>query len=148
MHRTGAGRNSLKRTLKALLEAGLVGPNPGHGHPMRPEYVLTAAGKRVAPLCEGLLGTLRRFGIEEVALRKWSMPVVHAVGTYGGRFSQVLAGLPGVTPRALAMALKQLQSAGLLERRIVDDYPPAVTYRLTGRAGRLSPALDALSRAW
>jgi len=147
-HRTGAGRDSLKRTLKALGEAGLIGPNPGYGHPMRPEYLLTPAGKRVAPLCEGLVGTLRRLGIEAVALRKWSMPVVHAVGVHGGRFSRVLAGLPGITPRALALALKQLQSAGLLERRIGEDYPPGVTYRLTRRAGRLCPALDGLSRAW
>ena len=41
--RFGLSRNSLTRTLAYLREQGWVMPNPGHGHPLRPEYVLSDA---------------------------------------------------------------------------------------------------------
>ena len=39
--RLGIGRESLRRTLASLAEQDLVARNPGYGHPLRPEYVLT-----------------------------------------------------------------------------------------------------------
>ena len=50
MNRLGVGRESLRATLDALRELGLVQPTPGHGHPMRPEYLLTAAGRDFLPV--------------------------------------------------------------------------------------------------
>src|ERR671932_1580387 len=44
----GVGRESLRRTLDALIELGLVRRNPGYGHPLRPEYLLTRRGEAVA----------------------------------------------------------------------------------------------------
>ena len=75
----GMSRESLRRTLAALIESGLVGRNPGYGHPLRPEYVLTTRGERVAARGEPLVELLRERGLEEVGLKKWSMPVVHAL---------------------------------------------------------------------
>src|SRR5947207_13068422 len=40
-NRIGVTRDSLRRTLSALIDDGLVERNPGYGHPLRPEYVLT-----------------------------------------------------------------------------------------------------------
>ena len=53
-------RESLRRTLGALIDGGLVGRNPGYGHPLRPEYVLTSAGERIAGACRPLVEQLRR----------------------------------------------------------------------------------------
>jgi DNA-binding HxlR family transcriptional regulator len=39
--------------------------------------------------------------------------------------------VPGVTPRALTLALKDLQAAGLVERRVEDAYPPRAVYSAT-----------------
>jgi DNA-binding HxlR family transcriptional regulator len=141
-HRLGVTPDSLRRTLGALIHDGLVVRNPGYGHPLRPEYVLTDEGSRVAEVCDRLLATLN--GLEDVALRKWSMPVVHALGGGARRFSELRAALPGVSPRALALALKDLQGAGLVERTVTDDYPPASVYRLTRRARPLARILGAL----
>jgi DNA-binding HxlR family transcriptional regulator len=60
----GVSGESLRRTLVALLDDGLVARNPGHGHPLRPEYVLTAAGAEVAPRAGAVLDALR--GLEAV----------------------------------------------------------------------------------
>ena len=130
--RLGVGRGTLRRTLDSLLELGLVARNPGYGHPLRPEYVLTAKGNAVAERCAKLLAAAE----DDIVLRKWTLPVLVALER-AARFTQLRAELPGVTPRALALALKDLQAAGLAERRVEDVYPPIVVYRATTRGRRL-----------
>ncbi len=131
----GLSRESLRRTLAALIDGGLVGRNPGYGHPLRPEYVLTSSGERIAVACRPLVERLRRGDLEEVALKKWSMPVVYALAEGPRRFSELRDALESVSPRALTLALKDLEAAGLIDRRVTNDYPPATVYRLT-RSGR------------
>src|SRR3546814_10066312 len=48
IHRLGLSRDSLTRTLQAAAALGWVRRNPGHGHPLRPEYILTEAGSAAA----------------------------------------------------------------------------------------------------
>ena len=131
----GLSRESLRRTLAALIDGGLVRRNPGYGHPLRPEYVLTSSGERIAAACRPLVERLRAGGLEGVALKKWSMPVVYALGDGPMRFSELRDALEGISPRALTLALKDLEAAGLVDRRVTDDYPPSTVYRLT-RSGR------------
>jgi DNA-binding HxlR family transcriptional regulator len=131
-NRVGVGRESLRRTLSALIEGGLVMRNPGYGHPLRPEYVLTARGESVARRCASLLAA----NDDEILLRKWSLPVLAALEG-PAHFSELRAALPGVTPRSLALALKDLQAAGLVERRVEDAYPPTAVYAATPRAREL-----------
>lgn len=93
----------------------------------------------MAARCARLLDAL---GDErELALRKWSLPVLLAL-RHAHRFSELREELPGVTPRALALALKDLQAAGLVERRVDEaSYPPTVTYAATRAASPLQRAL-------
>jgi DNA-binding HxlR family transcriptional regulator len=136
----GVSRESLRRTLTALIELGLVGRNPGYGHPLRPEYVLTSRGDDVAQRCARLLAAVG--DDRELALRKWSLPVLIALRD-AGRFSELRQDLPGITPRALAMTLKDLQAAGLVERRVDEEaYPPTVIYAATRAARPLQRALS------
>ena len=134
----GVGRDSLRRTLDALIELGLVARNPGYGHPLRPEYVLTAEGRAVAGRCRRLVDLLD--GSADVALRKWSLPVLVALEA-PSRFSELRTRLPGVTARALAMALKDLRAAGFVERRLEDAYPPTAVYETTAAGRRLREPL-------
>ena len=142
----GLSRETLRQTLAALIGAGLVSRNPGYGHPLRPEYVLTEAGWPVAEACGPLIAALRRRDLEDVGLKKWSMPIVSALAEYPRRFSELRLDLAGISPRALTLALKDLESAGLVERRVTDDYPPASVYRLTRRARPLAELLEPLAR--
>ena len=74
------------------------------------------------------------------------MPVATALAAEERRrFSDLQHALPGVTGRALAFALKDLAKAGLVERTVLEDYPPATSYRLTARARRLRPILRRLA---
>jgi DNA-binding HxlR family transcriptional regulator len=147
-NRVGVGRESLRRTLSALIEGGLVMRNPGYGHPLRPEYVLTPRGLRVAPVCGDLLAGLRELGVEGAALKKWSLPVVLSLGGPGRRrFSALQERLRDITARALALALKDLTAAGLVDRAVTDGYPPASVYSLTRAGARLLPVLRRLESA-
>lgn len=144
-NRIGVGGESLRRSLAALIDGGLVMRNPGYGHPLRPEYVLSPRGERVAPVCADLLAGLRELGVEATALKKWSLPVVLALGGPGRRrFSELQERLREITARALALALKDLSAAGLVDRAVTDGYPPASVYSLTPAGARLLPVLRRL----
>jgi DNA-binding HxlR family transcriptional regulator len=145
MRRLDVGRESLQRTLDALIERGLVRRNPGYGHPLRPEYLLTERGRRVAPSCRLLLDSLRALDLESLGLNKWSVPVLVALGAgddaHPHRFSELRERLPGISPRALTLALKALTDAGVVDRTVLDTFPPAATYRLAQRGRALEPAV-------
>ena len=137
----GVSRDSLKRTLDALIEWRLVRRNPGHGHPLRPEYLLTKRGARLAPWCVRIMDVLRRLDLEDHGLRKWFLPVAIAIRAGHDRFADLKALLPGITSRALTLALKSLQQTRLVRRSVQDGYPPTTCYRLTARSEPLWPVL-------
>ena len=57
------------------------------------------------------------------------------------RFSELRGALPGVSPRALTLALKALADAGMVERTVLASYPPRTVYRLADRrAGSRRPS--------
>ena len=47
---TGASRTAFAQSLRHLIELGLLERNPGYGHPLRPEFRLTASGQQAAAL--------------------------------------------------------------------------------------------------
>jgi DNA-binding HxlR family transcriptional regulator len=138
VNRLGVGRASLERTLAALVELGLVRRNPGYGHPLRPEYLLTPQGEEAASRCARLLAAVD--GKADVLLRKWSLPVLVALRG-NRRFSGLRDALPAITARALALALKDLERAGLVTRRVEETYPPSTLYAATPEARRLQRIL-------
>lgn len=125
--RLGVAGESLRRTLAYLHEKGLVDRNPGYGHPLRPEYVLTPSGRALAPRAQRVVRAVA--GREHVGLKKWSLPVLAEL-TEPRRFSELRAALP-VTARALALALADLESAGLVRRSVTEDRPPQTRYEAT-----------------
>ncbi len=142
VNRLEISRDALGNTLRALAKAGWVGRNPGYGHPLRPEYILTRSGSRLGPSCVRVMQTLQRLGIERIGLRKWSLPIVYALTLGETRFSQLRAVWPDLTPRALTMTLKELQGAGVVQRFVADGYPPGTYYTLTARGKRLAASLN------
>lgn len=146
LHRLEVGRSTLKRTLDALIELGLVLPNPGHGHPMRPELILSPTGKVLGPASQKLMCALQKAELVELALRKWSMPVVHTVSAQARRYGELQHELPNSTPRALARTLKDLCHAQLIERSILGGYPPVPLYALSSRRPAITRSLGELAQ--
>ena len=70
---TGAGRSAFALSMDHLIEIGLVERNPGHGHPLRPEFRLTEAGARAAPLAKGIEGAAGR-AHHRLLRKSWTVP--------------------------------------------------------------------------
>jgi DNA-binding HxlR family transcriptional regulator len=134
--RLAVGRESLRRALDALIQLGYARPNTGYGHPLRPEYITTPAGRPAALVAARVIAA----GDPETLLRKWSVPVLAELGAKR-RFSELRAALPGVTPRALALALQDLERAGLVRREVLPTRPPSTLYRPTAAGRRVQRAL-------
>jgi DNA-binding HxlR family transcriptional regulator len=138
---TGASRSALAASLTALAEAGWLARNPGHGHPLRPEYVLTPAGEPVAAFCAQVMAGRARLGLEPGQLSRWSLPLVARLDGGKARFSALRDALRPVTPRALSLTLKQLLAVDLVDRALENDFPPIPIYALTERGRELAVAM-------
>ena len=137
----GLSRSMLNSSLSQLIEAGWLQRNPGHGHPLRPEYVLTDAGRPLATLAARVTAVRDDLGLPPDLLSRWALPAVRRLSEGPARFSTLRMALAPVTPRALSLALKQMQAAGLIDRALEESYPPIAIYSLTDRGERLSEAL-------
>lgn len=144
VNRLESNPGAVRQTLDTLIELDWVRPNPGYGHPMRPEYILTRRGQRLAPGCAALDDGIRALGVARTALRRWSMPVLYVVGESPRRFNEIARALGGVTDRALALTLRDMDAASLVVRQLIDARPLTSAYAATPEAGPLLPALDRL----
>lgn len=137
----------LRASLDALASLGLVTRNPGYGHPLRPEYIATARGGAVGIATQRLLVLLQGLDVEEIALRKWSLPVLAVIAAGESRYGAIQGALAGVTPRALAISLKDLVEARLIGREVQEGYPPVPVYRATRAGKRVARVLTAITKA-
>lgn len=140
LQRLGISRSMARRVVDQLVAFGWMAANPGHGHPLRPEYVLKAEGEATAAWCGEVMGARRRLGLEPADLGRWSLPVLHRLGPDWRRFSELEQALDPVTPRALSHALKQLIGHRLVARRLQESFPPTAIYGVTGRGSLLAKA--------
>jgi DNA-binding HxlR family transcriptional regulator len=134
----GLSHHSLTRCLAYLRECGWVIPNPGHGHPLRPEYLLSEAGRPVGALCERILESRERLGLSASDLPRWGLPLVAGLAPDWSRFGELQTRLAPVTPRALSQALQTMIGHDLVKRRLEDRFPPVALYGLTGRGQDLA----------
>jgi len=142
-HFFGASRPSLRATLADLRAQGVGRPNPGHGHPLRPEWLLTKRGAETAAHAARLLNAATRHGFRNAVLRKWPMPVARCLLDGPARFGDLRRRLE-VTPRALSQALDRLCAGDLARRRILDESPPGTEYALRRHARRLVAPLSSM----
>ena len=140
VQRLSISRDSLVRTLEHLKILDLAVKNPGYGHPLRPEYVLTPVGQLIGSSTIRLLDHIAHLGSTDVVLKKWSLPVMLGVHHGLDRFTDLLSALPDVTSRALSLAVRDLENVHLLERE-------GSTYRLTEQGSRLAELLELLTES-
>ena len=128
-NRLQTNADSLSRGLQFLSDTGFVRRNPGYGHPLRPEYVLTPLGQSVAPGCSTLAAAVDRLQLAETVYCKWSLPLLVTIRGGVVRFGNLREVL-GINPRALTQGLRRLDGARLLVQR--------TDYRLTTAGRRIA----------
>jgi len=140
-------RGSLSASLAVLIDLGLVYRNTGHGHPMRPEYLLADAGKELGAHCAALYDIIQRRKAADLAYRKWTLPLVAAIGDEVLRFNELKLELTDATPRAITLGLKSLVQERWATRTLIDDYPPAAGYQLGSTGQKILPCVEGLLTA-
>lgn len=77
---------------------------------------------------------------------RWTLLVVRELVLGAKRFTDLRAGLPGISADVLTQRLRELEAAGVVARRTLPLPAAAHIYELTDRGQGLEPALHALGR--
>lgn len=80
----------------------------------------------------------------ELLERRWQLSIIYAALSGAMRFNEFAQAVDGISPRMLAERLRDLESAGLVQRTVLPTSPPTVEYRLTERGRRLAPVIEAM----
>lgn len=139
-HAVDGNRDAVRAALDALIDAGIVARNSGYGHPLRPEYLLTARGKRLAPACVRYQRVAAHVDALGIAYMKWSAPALLAIRRGHCRFNAIQRALGTITPRSLTQGLRVLCDSELVIRTVEDAFPPRSAYALSGGGTRMANA--------
>jgi DNA-binding HxlR family transcriptional regulator len=82
----------------------------------------------------------------ELVGERWALLIVRDLTVRPRRYTDLLDGLPGIPTNVLATRLKELEQAGIVERRIAPPPQRGVVYALTAAGHDLEPAVLALGR--
>ena len=140
--KTGAGRTAFAQSLAHLVELGLVERTPGHGHPLRPEYRLTAAGQAAGALAGRINAATPLLGEAPLLRRVWTVPIL-AVSNQPRFFTDIKKALPPITDRALSKSLKDLERNDWLRRDIdAAVHPPRARYLAVNAGASIGTAVS------
>ena len=138
---TDASRSSLASSLNHLVQLGLLEKNPGHGHPLRPEFRLTHTGAAVAAMASRIVEIVPDEDAFAVIRRSWAVPIL-AVTESPKRFSIIKSGLGAITDRALSKSLCVLEEQAWLRREIdVSRRPSFPTYQAVNAGKKINQAI-------
>lgn len=76
--------------------------------------------------------------------RRWQLSIIYAALGGALRFNEFASTVQGISPRMLSERLRDLETAGLIERSVLPTSPPTVEYRLTPRGEQLRPLVEAM----
>jgi DNA-binding HxlR family transcriptional regulator len=77
---------------------------------------------------------------------KWTTQIVRDLLPGKKRYSELLAGLPAISPKILAQRLRLLEAQGLLTKTIYAEVPPRTEYQLTALGLRLKGVIKEMAR--
>ena len=138
---SNASRSSFASSLAHLVHLGLLEKNPGHGHPLRPEFRLTRTGITAAAMASRILEMVPDDDAFAIVRRSWVVPIL-AVTEAPKRFSIIKSGLGAITDRALSKSLYVLEEQDWLKREIdVSQRSPFPTYHAVNAGRKINQAI-------
>lgn len=89
--------------------------------------------------CNGVQTTLKVVG------GKWKPVILFLLSQRTMRFGELRKNIGGITQKMLTLELRQMESDGLVSRRVFPVVPPKVEYSLTAYGKSLDPILKSMS---
>lgn len=113
--------------------------NPGHGHPLRPEFRLTDQGRVVAARAT----KITELAADDALLRRtWTIPIL-ATTTRPRYFGEIKQSLGNITDRSLSKSLKSLEGHQWLDREVMTNiHPPRPVYHAKNIGKRIANAVS------
>ena len=87
----------------------------------------------------------------EIVGRRWSSGILLALARGAERFGDITGSVQNLSPRMLAVRLRELEHAGLVDRVVVPTMPVYVRYGLTSKGRDLLSSLQPIAgyaRRW
>ncbi|HMQ68357.1 MAG TPA: helix-turn-helix domain-containing protein [Ignavibacteria bacterium] len=78
---------------------------------------------------------------------KWKMPILWRLNRKVWRYGELRKDLGIITHKMLTEQLKELEKAGLIDRKVYPVVPPKVEYRITSKGKTIVPVIESL-REW
>ncbi|MFM7440532.1 MAG: winged helix-turn-helix transcriptional regulator [Snowella sp.] len=75
---------------------------------------------------------------------KWSILLLRELFDGDRRTNELLKALPGISSKTLTLRLRDLETHGLVERRVYAEIPPHVEYSLTDKGKQIQPVMAAM----
>lgn len=139
---SNASRSSFASSLDHLVQLGLLERNPGHGHPLRPEFRLTPKGKAIAAIASKILAQVPNDNAFAVIRKNWTVPILAITGSQM-RFSVIRSELGSITDRALSKSLSALEERAWLARQIdLSQRIPFPTYQAVNAGMAINQAIS------
>lgn len=139
---TGANRTAFTQSLAHLVNLGLLERNPGHGHPLRPEYRLTPEGTEFARVARNIVGIVPLDKEFALLRRTWTIPILTVIQA-PTRFTEIKSELVSISDRALSKSLDQLQEQKWLRREIdIEVRPPRPSYQAVNAGFKICQAVN------
>lgn len=71
-------------------------------------------------------------GVMEIISKRWAILIIGGIGNHKTlRYNEIMKLLGNISPKSLSDRLKELEKAGLVERKAFAEIPPRVEYTLT-----------------
>ena len=75
---------------------------------------------------------------------KWKLPIVASLLKGKSRFKDLQENIEKITPRMLSKELKELEINGIVERKVYDQTPVLIEYKLTESGKNITSVIDAM----
>lgn len=77
---------------------------------------------------------------------RWTGLIICVMLSGTNRFSEIHALIPDISDRVLSKRLKELQTAGIVQRHVYPEIPIRVEYELTEMGKALAPVMDSVKQ--
>lgn len=78
---------------------------------------------------------------------KWKPIILYLISKGANRFGILIKGIEGISKQMLTKQLREMESDGILNRKIFPEIPPKVEYKISAKGKSLFPIIDAM-RLW
>jgi DNA-binding HxlR family transcriptional regulator len=83
--------------------------------------------------------------VVELTSRKWTRPIIeHLLADGPLRYSELAAGIDGISDKVLSDSLQDLEAYGLISREVIETRPVKVQYSLTETGAALESVIEAV----